>query len=60
MKVAYVVYYAFLGVLRYLNKACVFFLFFVFFFVQNILIKKNKTVLITPISILLISAKYNI
>ena len=34
MKVAYVVYYAFLGVLRYLNKACV------CFFVQNILIKK--------------------
>ena len=25
MKVACVVYYAFLGVLRYLNKACVFF-----------------------------------
>ena len=46
MKVAYVVYYAFLGVLRYLNKACV-------FFVQNILINKNKTVLITSISILL-------
>ena len=47
MKVACVVYYAFLGVLRYLNKACV------FFFVQNILIKKDKTVLITSISILL-------
>ena len=46
MKVACVVYYAFLGVLRYLNKACV-------FFVQNILINKNKTVLITSISILL-------
>ena len=36
MKVACVAYYAFLGVLRYLNKACV------FFFVQNILIKKIK------------------
>ena len=46
MKVACVVYYAFLSVLRYLNKACV-------FFVQNILINKNKTVLITSISILL-------
>ena len=37
MKVACVVYYVFLGVLRYLNKTCVFFLFFV---LQNILIKK--------------------
>ena len=45
MKVACVVYYAFSGVLRYLNKACV------FLFVQNILIKKNKTVLTTSISI---------
>ena len=36
MKVACVVCYALLGVLRYLNKACV------FFFVQNILIKKIK------------------
>ena len=48
MKVACVVYYASLGVLRYLNKACV------FLFVQNI--KKKKTVLITSISILLISS----
>ena len=36
MKVACAVYYAFLGVLRYFNKACV------FYFVQNILIKKIK------------------
>ena len=35
MKVACVVYYASLGVLRYLNKACV------FLFVQNIKKKKN-------------------
>ena len=50
MKVACVVYYASLGVLRYLNKACV------FLFVQNIKKKKKKTVLITSISILLISS----
>ena len=36
MKVACVAYYAFLGVLRYFNKGCV------FYFVQNILIKKIK------------------
>ena len=47
MKVACVVYYAFLGVLRYLNKACVFFICAEYF---N---KKNKTVLITSVSILL-------
>ena len=46
MKVACVVYYAFLGVLRYLNKACV-------FFCAKYFNKKNKTVLITSISILL-------
>ena len=36
MKVACVVYYAFLGVLRYLNKACV-------FFCAKYFNKKNKT-----------------
>ena len=46
MKVACVVYYAFLGVLRYLNKACV-------FFYAKYCNKKNKTVLIISISILL-------
>ena len=46
MKVACVVYYVFLGVLRYLNKACV-------FFCAKYFNKKNKTVLITSISILL-------
>ena len=46
MKVACVVYYAFLGVLRYLNKAFV-------FFCAKYFNKKNKTVLITSISILL-------
>ena len=51
MKVACVVYYVFLGVLRYLNKACVFFLFLFFF--AKYFNKKNKTVLITSISILL-------
>ena len=48
MKVACVVYYAFLGVLRYLNKACVFFI------CAKYLNKKNKTVLIISISILLL------
>ena len=52
MKVACVVYYAFLDALRYLNKACV------FFFVQNILIKKDKTVLITSIPILLMEPDF--
>ena len=47
MKVACVVCYAFLGVLRYLNKACVFFICAEYF---N---KKNKIVLITSVSILL-------
>ena len=50
MKVACVVYYAFLGILRYLNKPCVCFLFAKYF---N---KKDKTALITSISILLVSA----
>ena len=49
MEVACVVYYAFLGVLRYLNKAFV-------FFCAKYFNKKNKTVLITSISILLIRA----
>ena len=52
MKVACVVYYAFLDALRYLNKACV------FFFVQNILIKKDKTVLITSIPTLLMEPDF--
>ena len=43
--------FAFLGVLRYLNKACVFFICAKYFD------KKNKTVLITSISILLYSSR---
>ena len=54
MKVACVVYYAFLGVLRYLNKACV------FFFCAKYFNKKNKTVLITSISILLSRTRENL
>ena len=51
MKVACVIYYASLGVLRYLNKACVLSLCKIFYL-------KNKTVLITSISILLTEDKY--
>ena len=47
MKVACVVYYAFLGVLRYLNKTCV------FFFCAKHFNKKTKTLMITSIPILL-------
>ena len=53
MKVVFVVYYAFLGVLRYLNKACV-------FFCAKYFNKKNKTVLITSISILLSRTRENL
>ena len=53
MKVACAVYYAFLGVLRYLNKACV------FFFCAKYFNKKNKTSLITSISILLYCSPKN-
>ena len=42
---------AFVGVLRYLNKACVLFLCKIFYW-------KNKTVLITSISMLLTEDKY--